>query len=108
MNEDFKNKAGIIGFREWVSLPGLNLPAIKGKVDTGAKTSSLHAFDIKLQKINGKSYINFKVHPIQEDEELVIFCRSPLFDSRIITDSGGHKEQRYVIKTTLIVGGMRK
>lgn len=108
MNEELKPNAKIIGFREWVSLPGLALPAIKGKVDTGAKTSSLHAFDINIEKVLKKSFVTFKVHPIQDNDNLVISCRAPLLERRVITDSGGHKEQRYVIRTTLILAGVKK
>lgn len=99
----------IIGWREWVSLPDLNLSAIKAKVDTGAKTSSIHAFDITLHKNPGKkTYVHFKVHPIQNDTSLEVKCKAPLVDQRVITDSGGHKEERYVIKTWLHLGNMRK
>lgn len=108
MNDELKANAIIIGFREWISLPGLGLAAIKGKVDTGAKTSSLHAFDIKIEKVLKKSFVTFKVHPIQGNEELVVSCRAPLLERRIITDSGGHKEQRYVIRATLSLGGVKK
>ena len=99
----------IIGWREWVSLPDLNLPAIKAKVDTGAKTSSIHAFDITLQKNPGKkTYVHFKVHPLQSDTSIEVKCKAPLVDQRVVTDSGGHKDERYVIKTWLYLGGMKK
>lgn len=108
MNEELKSSARIIGFREWISLPGLGLPAIKGKIDTGAKTSSLHAFDIHLEKEGKKTYVSFKVHPIQGDDKFEIVCRAPLLERRSVSDSGGHKELRYVIRTTLIMGGVKK
>lgn len=109
MNEDLKSSARIIGFREWVSLPGLSLAAIKAKVDTGARTSSLHAFDIRLDDSDPqKTYVDFKVHPMQNNSELVVECRAPLSDVRVVTDSGGHKEERYVIRTTLDLGGVKK
>jgi len=98
----------IIGFREWIALPDLSLIALKAKIDTGAKTSSLHAFEIKHVKRGGKSYIKFKVHPIQKNLELVVSCSAPLVDRRIVTDSGGHQELRYVIHTTIHMGGMKK
>src|SRR5687768_10860868 len=101
MNEDLKKSARIIGFREWVSLPGLSLPAIKAKMDTGAKTSSLHAYDIVLEKSGEKTYVRFKVHPLQNDLGTAVECRALLADERVVSDSGGHKEQRYVIRTTL-------
>jgi hypothetical protein len=108
MNEAIKNEFNIIGFREWVALPGLKLSAIKGKIDTGAKTSSLHAFNIRTEKIDKKMYVHFSVHPIQGNEALEVNCRARLLDKRVITDSGGHKELRYVIKTTLVMGGIKK
>lgn len=108
MDSEVKVDSKIIGWREWTSLPDLGLIAIKGKVDTGAKTSSLHAFDIALEKKGTKTYVNFKVHPIQGDFTVVISCRAPLVDIRSVTDSGGHKEDRYVIKTTLILGNIKK
>jgi hypothetical protein len=108
MNTEALKKDRIIGFREWVSLPFIGLAAIKGKVDTGAKTSSLHAFDIRLKKEGKKTFVHFKVHPIQKNGVLEVLCRAQLMDTRTITDSGGHKERRYVIKTTLIMGDVKK
>jgi hypothetical protein len=109
MKDEQVDGVKIIGFREWISLPFLNLPAVKAKIDTGAKTSSLHAFDIKVQKLEGKkSYVTFKVHPIQKDTSVVVECRAPLIDRRVVSDSGGHKEQRLVIRTTLVLGGIKK
>lgn len=103
-----KANAKIIGFREWVTLPLLGLTAVKGKIDTGAKTSSLHAFDIKLEKVGTKTYVDFKVHPLQKDEKLEVSCRALLVDQRVVTDSGGHKEKRYVIRTSMVLGGIKK
>ncbi len=103
-----KKESKIIGWREWASLPDLGLTAIKGKVDTGAKTSSLHAYDIEIESKGTKSYVNFKVHPLQHDFSVVIMCRALLVDKRSVTDSGGHKEDRYVIRTTMILAGVKK
>ncbi len=104
MESEIKVLPNFIGWREWVSLPAIGLLAIKAKVDTGAKTSSLHAFDISLETKSGKTYVNFKVHPLQSDFSVVVTCRAPLVEKRLVTDSGGHKEERYVIRTTLGVG----
>jgi hypothetical protein len=108
MDSELKTESKIIGWREWVSLSDLGLLAIKGKIDTGAKTSSLHAYDIVLEKKGTKTYVNFKVHPLQHDFSVVINCRALLVDQRSVTDSGGHSEERYVIRTTLLLAGVKK
>jgi hypothetical protein len=103
-----QKKPTIIGFREWVSLSELQLPAIKAKIDTGAKTSSLHAYDIKLIKKNEKDFVQFKVHPMQKDDSFIVDCEALLIDQRTVTDSGGHKESRFVIQTTIQMGKLKK
>ncbi len=108
MKENSIKAPTIIGFREWIALPELKLPALKAKIDTGAKTSSLHAFDIKLVKRGGVSFVKFKVHPIQKNTDLIVECISPLSDRRVVTDSGGHKENRYVINTFIQMGAVKK
>lgn len=108
MDVELKPESKIIGFREWIALPNLGIPAIKAKMDTGAKTSSLHAYDIRLQKEGTKTFVNFKVHPLQNDLNIVVECRALLVDKRIVSDSGGHKEERIVIRTTLAMAGIKK
>ncbi|HXH30284.1 MAG TPA: RimK/LysX family protein [Bacteriovoracaceae bacterium] len=108
METEIKVIPNFIGWREWIGLPGIGLVAIKAKVDTGAKTSSLHAFDISLESKAGRTWVNFKVHPLQGDFSVVVSCRSPLVDKRMVTDSGGHKEERYVIVTTMAVGPLKQ
>jgi len=108
MDKEVKSDSKIIGWREWASLPDLGLIAIKGKIDTGAKTSSLHAYEITLDEKGTKTYVNFKVHPLQHDFSVVVSCRALLVDKRHVTDSGGHKEERYVIRTTMVLNGIKK
>ena len=108
MDKEVKSDSKIIGWREWTSLPDLGLGAIKGKIDTGAKTSSLHAYDIGLEEKGTKTYVHFKVHPLQHDFSVVVSCKALLVDKRPVTDSGGHKEERYVIRTTMILAGVKK
>ena len=94
-----------VGWREWVALPGLGLPAVKAKIDTGARTSALHAFDIVAERdADGEALVAFSVHPLQRDGDLSVRCRAPLVDRRRVTDSGGHREQRWVIRTPLALG----
>ena len=90
-----------IGWREWIQLPELGLPWIKAKIDTGARTSCLHAFNVEPFTKDGKAWVRFGIHPHQDDTETEIYCEAEVNDSRIVTDSGGHKEERYVILTTI-------
>lgn len=93
-----------LGWREWVSLPDLGLPHIKAKVDTGARTSAIHAFELKTYTARGQERVEFKMHPNQKDTDTVVVCDAAVIDKRVVTDSGGHKEERFVIETTLQIG----
>lgn len=96
-----------IGWREWVALPDLGLAAIKAKVDTGARTSALHAFLIEPYQQDGIDMLRFLIHPIQHKQDFEIECHCPVFDRREVTDSGGHTEMRYVIQTGMVIGDER-
>jgi len=85
-------------------LPELGITAIKAKVDTGARTSALHAFEVTPFSRNGIERVQFKIHPLQKDNDTVIVCTADIIDERTVRDSGGHKEQRWVIKTPLKIG----
>ena len=93
------------GWEEWVALPQLGLPAIKAKVDTGARTSALHAHDIEVFGSQSKPKVRFNVHPISGRDDISITCSAPIVDRREVTSSNGESEHRFVIATTLDVGG---
>jgi hypothetical protein len=99
-----KRELMVIGWREWISLPGLGIEHIKVKVDSGARTSALHAFAIQPFKQEDKHFIQFKMHPLQRCTDKVVQCVAEVQDIRWVTDSGGHRERRYVIKTPVTMG----
>jgi hypothetical protein len=94
----------ILGWREWVSLPQLNLPAVKAKIDTGAKTSALHAFYVRSYQKESVDMVKFLIHPIQANANFQVECHAIILDQRKIADSGGHKEMRYVVKSMITIG----
>ena len=95
-----------LGWREWVSLPDLHIDAVKAKIDTGARTSTLHAFYTEYFARDNTTWVRFGVHPEQNTVEQVVHCEAPVVDTREVTDSGGHREARPVITTTLMLAGL--
>ena len=99
-----KRAKKIIGWREWARLPDLNVGRIKAKIDTGARTSALHAFKITPFTKDGAAYVRFLIHPLQRLRKPEVTCVALVIDHRGVTDSSGRVEQRYVIRTTLKLG----
>jgi ribosomal protein S6--L-glutamate ligase len=94
----------IVGSEEWCGLPGLGISAIKVRVDSGAKTSSIHAFNIQVFQRAGRDWVSFEVHPLQSERKIVLRCEAPIVDQREIKSSSGITERRYVIRQPLAMG----
>jgi hypothetical protein len=93
-----------IGWREWVGLPDLRVGAIKAKIDTGARTSALHAYRIEPFRRGGALWLRFELHPIQRSEAMKVTCEAHAIDERTVRNSGGGVERRYIITTLLKLG----
>ncbi|GAB5533870.1 MAG: ATP-dependent zinc protease [Rubricoccaceae bacterium] len=93
-----------VGWREWVGLPEIGLLAVKAKVDTGAATSALHAFDIRAERDGGALVARFRAHPIRKPARRVVDCVAEVIDQREVISSSGHSEMRVVIGTQLRLG----
>jgi len=89
----------MIGWREWLTLPDLKIPAIKVKVDTGARTSVLHTHTYDIRERDGREFIHFQLHPLRQAGNILLQCEAEVIDYREVIDSGGHKERRPFIRT---------
>jgi len=95
----------LIGWREWLALPQLALPALKAKIDTGARSSSLHVDDIEEYESGGVPWLRFTVATGRRGAGFVC-CSAPALGRRAVTDSGGHVTSRWFILTTIRLAGL--
>ena len=95
----------VIGSEEWFGFPRLGIPAIKARIDSGAKTSAIHAFNIQPFKRDGQPWVSFEVHPLQKNRKAVVRCESAVVDRRVVKSSIGISEKRYVIREPMLVNG---
>ena len=95
----------VLGWRETVSLPELGIAQINAKVDTGARTSCLHTFKVEKFEKHNTPWVRFWLHPKQRNTEEEIICEAAIIDERVVRDSGGHEESRYVIESMCSLGG---
>jgi ribosomal protein S6--L-glutamate ligase len=102
---DWVDSKIIVGSEEWCVFPSLGVHAIKARVDSGAKTSSIHAFNIQTFRRAGEAWVSFQIHPIQNDDKTEIRCEAKVVDRRIVKSSSGASEKRYVIRVPLQMGG---
>lgn len=87
----------VAGWREWVRLPGLGVDWVKAKLDTGARSSAIHAFDIEESVRDGVPWVRFSIHPWQRSDEDATTVELPVHDQREVRSSNGHVEERYVV-----------
>lgn len=98
--------AAVTGWREWVALPDLDVEWVKAKVDTGARSSALHAYDVTVVERDGAEHASFEIHPWQRSELDARRVELPVVDRRIVRSSTGHEEERLVVRTTVRIVGL--
>ena len=96
----------VVGWREWLGLPELGVPAIRAKVDTGARSSALHVEGLALFRRGGREWVRFGLHPGGPEDPPVTGCEAEVVDRRRVTDSGGHSTERIFIRTALAIAGL--
>ena len=102
-----KALGGVIGWREWLTLPALGIVAIKAKIDTGARSSSLHAFGLETYEKAGKTFVRFEVHPLQRNTRLAVSAEAEVSEFRKVRSSSGETSLRPVILTEVAMLGQR-
>ncbi len=90
----------VVGWREWVGLPQADVEWVKAKIDTGARSSSIHAFDLEVYEQDGAEWVRFSVHPWQRSDEDHVELTLPVLDRREVRSSNGQVEQRYAVAST--------
>ncbi len=95
----------VVGWREWVSLPDAEVPWVKAKLDTGARTSAIHAFDVAEVERDGNAFVRFSVRPWQRSEEDASTMELPLLDRRVVRSSSGHEEERIAVPMRVVLAG---
>jgi len=96
----------VVGWREWMALPQLGIPAIRVKIDSGARSSALHVHGLECFQRGGREHVRFSLHPGREEDPQVSGCEAEVVDRRKVTDSGGHTSERVFIHTLLAVAGV--
>lgn len=99
-------REGVIGWREWLAIPTLEIERIKAKIDSGARTSSIHAFDVRTFSDHGTPHVAFVVCPEQHHSTPAVECVAEICDERLIMSSTGHRQRRYVIEVEIALGGL--
>ena len=96
----------VAGWNETASLPELGVDSIRVKLDTGAKMSALHAFNLVEFKKNDQTWVDFEIHPFQNNDTYIVKCSVPVSDVRTIKSSNGQSEKRYVIFSIIKIGAI--
>ncbi len=95
----------VVGWREWVALPQAGVDWVKAKIDTGARSSSIHAFDLEVHEVDGQQWVRFSIHPWQKSDEDHVELSLPVLDRREVRSSNGQTEQRYAVALDVTLAG---
>jgi hypothetical protein len=106
MDRGIEDVLPVIGWREWVSLPDFGIDQLKAKVDTGARSSSLHAFDMQIFERDKKQWVRFQVHPVQRNDRRSVDVEAPVLEFRSVRSSSGKAAIRPVIVTNVSLLGL--
>lgn len=108
MQEADSGSRPVVGWREWIALPALGIQRLQCKVDTGARTSALHAMDLESFHRDGRDLVRFRLYPLHGDDRTSVACSAPIVDQRQIRSSSGQRERRFVIVTPMVLGRFRQ